>query len=231
MLRPLRAALRAWLRRLRWPDDESTAILHAVDEACTHVIEHAYAFDDAGEIELTGREDKSGLRRHVVIDVLDRGRWPDTGTPAAGANGMAIMRGLMHRVNVHVRPDGTRVSLISCAVPQPTTPSRSRSKGVRTIDRDRVEFALDEAVAHCHRARELVGSARGHPEGRSSSASGASRDELLTGPSVSVLPRDACDQRLARQDRDGRGKLCTMVQSPSTARAGRTGGHGQRSRR
>ena len=35
-----------------------------------------------------------------------------------------------------------------------------RSNGVRTIDRDRVEFALDEAAAHCHRARELVGSAR-----------------------------------------------------------------------
>jgi anti-sigma regulatory factor (Ser/Thr protein kinase) len=160
MLRQLRAALRAWLRRLRWPDDETTAILHAVDEACTNVIQHAYAFEDAGEIELTGREDKGGLRRHVVIDVLDRGRWRDTGTPHVGANGLAIMRGLMHRVNVRVRPEGTRVSLISCAVPQPTTSSRARSKGVRTIDRDRVEFVLDEAAAHCHRARELVGSAR-----------------------------------------------------------------------
>jgi len=148
----------AWLRRLRWSDDESTAILHAVGEACTNVVEHAYAFDDAGEIELTAREDRQGLRRHVVIDVLDRGRSQDI--PDVGANGMAIMRGLMHRVNVQVRPDGTRVSLISCAVPQRPTSSRSRSKGVHTVERDRVEFALDEAAAHCHRARELVGSAR-----------------------------------------------------------------------
>ena len=109
--------------------------------------QHAYAFDDAGEIELTAREDKQGLRRHVVIDVLDRGRSQDI--PDVGANGMAIMRGLMHRVNVQVRPDGTRVSLISCAVPQRPTSSRSRSKGVHTVERDRVEFALDEAAAHC----------------------------------------------------------------------------------
>jgi hypothetical protein len=37
--------------------------------------------------------------------------------------------------------------------------SRSTSNGVRTVVRDRVEFALDE-TAHCRRARELVGSAR-----------------------------------------------------------------------
>jgi anti-sigma regulatory factor (Ser/Thr protein kinase) len=159
MLRQLRAALRAWLRRLRWPDDESTAILHAVDEACTNVVEHAYAFDDAGEIELTGREDKAGLRRHVVIDVRDRGRWPDTGTPDIAAKGMTIMRGLMHRVNVQVRPDGTCVSLVSCAVPQLGASVSSRADGVRTVERDRVKFALDEAAAHCHRARELVVSA------------------------------------------------------------------------
>ena len=153
MLRHLRASLRAWLRRLRWPQSESVAIIHAVDEACTNVIEHAYAFDGAGEIDVTGREHKDGLRRHVVIDVLDQGRWLDTSD--VDANGMTLMRGLVHRVNVHARPDGTRVSLISCAVPQPGP----RSDDVRHVDPDRVARALEVAAAHCERARLLADSA------------------------------------------------------------------------
>jgi hypothetical protein len=144
-------------------------------------------FDDAGEIEVTAREDEEGLRRHVVIDVLDQGRWRPTGTPNAGANGMAIMRGLMHLVNVLVGPDGTRVSLISCAVPQPTTSSRSRSKRVPTVDRDRVALALDAAAAQCRRAQALVDSVQaGRLRRRAQTASRAARRRSAVVPVARV---------------------------------------------
>ena len=95
-----------------------------------------------------------------MVDVRDQGRWHDR--PDLATNGMAIMRGLVYRVNVRVGPSGTHVSLVSCAIPQLREPRRAC-----TVDRDRMEramtraeLALGVAVEHCHRARTLLDSAQ-----------------------------------------------------------------------
>jgi anti-sigma regulatory factor (Ser/Thr protein kinase) len=120
----LRDALSAWLQRLQWPDEECVGIVHAANEACTNVVEHAYAFPGAGEVELSGRVHDAGLRRHVVITVEDQGEWRAPSAPGTDTWGLAMMRAFTHRVNVHARPRGTRVSMVSCAVPHAPGASR-----------------------------------------------------------------------------------------------------------
>jgi anti-sigma regulatory factor (Ser/Thr protein kinase) len=118
MLTVLRSRLGEWLQGLCWPDEERCALVHAVNEAGTNVIEHAGGSRRADEIELTARVHDDGLRRHVVLAVQDQGQWKASEPPSLRACGLVLMRALTHRVEVHPGRDGTRVTMVSCAVPQ-----------------------------------------------------------------------------------------------------------------
>jgi serine/threonine-protein kinase RsbW len=113
----LRSSLEAWLRWLHWPADERCALVHAANEACTNVIEHAYGPAEAGEIELTAWVHGDGRQRQVVLAVQDQGRWQAPERSSSAVGGLALMRALTHRVDVQAGPYGTRVGIVSCAVP------------------------------------------------------------------------------------------------------------------
>jgi anti-anti-sigma factor len=112
-LRGMRVALRAWLERVVDPGDAEMVVL-AAGELAANAIEHAYA-GDAGEIEVELSRDREGT---LTLLVRDYGRWrppdpnqipPPTPNTERG-RGLAIVRALMHAVDVDDGASGTSVS-------------------------------------------------------------------------------------------------------------------------
>jgi serine/threonine-protein kinase RsbW len=123
----LRHEARRWLTDLGLPEDEQESVLLAVNEAVENAVEHAYADEDEGVVELTLWAEP-GV---VNVAVVDHGRWREPGEDESatveeaptggeesavgthGARGRGIV--LMHRSvdSVAIRHDaaGTAVLL------------------------------------------------------------------------------------------------------------------------
>ena len=71
----LRHEARRWLTDLGLPDDEQESVLLAVNEAVENAVEHAYADEDEGVVELTLWAEP-GV---VNVAVVDHGRWREPG--------------------------------------------------------------------------------------------------------------------------------------------------------
>lgn len=126
-----RRDLRRWLESRRWPVDEADDLVLAVNEAMSNVVEHAYP--PAGgtghptvrlrgtvEVDRFGSADDGTRRVQVTID--DTGRWradvhdrTDRGRPRG--RGFDLMENLMDEVHIVAGARGTRVELVSPAVP------------------------------------------------------------------------------------------------------------------
>jgi serine/threonine-protein kinase RsbW len=115
----VRRRFRGWLDGLGWPREHRDDIILAVDEAAANVVDHAYPGQRAGPMWIVARRLPGGLRghRHVEVTVRDWGRWrPVPADAGYRGRGLAMMRALMHRVDIHCRDSGTKIVLRSPAV-------------------------------------------------------------------------------------------------------------------
>ena len=115
----VRRRFRRWLDGLGWPRDLRDDIVTAVHEAAANVVDHAYPGQSPGPIRIVARRLAGGLRgqRHVEISVRDWGRWrPAPADPGTRGRGLAMMRALMHRVDLRRLDNGTEVTMRSVAV-------------------------------------------------------------------------------------------------------------------
>ncbi|WP_028935772.1 ATP-binding protein [Pseudonocardia spinosispora] len=102
----VRAEVHRWLSSLALSDDDEASVIIAVDAAMTNVMDHAYDPGVLGSVELVLWTEPSA----VCIEVVDYGTWR---APAEGStgHGIALMKGLVESVRVHVDERGTRVLL------------------------------------------------------------------------------------------------------------------------
>jgi anti-sigma regulatory factor (Ser/Thr protein kinase) len=108
-LRDVRDALSGWLERLDATSADIHALIHAVGEATTNVIEHAYATGEPGSLTVLAALTRQGRARIVVAD---EGRWRDPlASPHGRGRGLAMMRGLADRVELVRATTGTMVVL------------------------------------------------------------------------------------------------------------------------
>lgn len=77
----LRHEARRWLTDLGLPEAEQESVLLAVNEAVENAVEHAYADEDEGVVELTLWAEP-GI---VNVAVVDHGRWREPGEDDAAA--------------------------------------------------------------------------------------------------------------------------------------------------
>lgn len=101
----LRVALRRWMQDAGVAAADADDVLLACGEACSNVVEHAYA-GVPGTIDLqVSLEDAT-----IEVVVRDRGVWrPET--PRGGGWGLDLARSLMDDVEVSGGSEGTRVTL------------------------------------------------------------------------------------------------------------------------
>ncbi|MEZ5410107.1 MAG: SpoIIE family protein phosphatase [Acidimicrobiales bacterium] len=127
----LRRELREWLTERGVVAEHQHALLLAVGEAVTNVVDHAYhlhpgASDPAGDGggRPTVVVDVSDHGYHLVARVVDRGKWRPPGPHSRDrGRGTAIMEALTDHVERTSGPDGTVVTL---AVSPPRVSSGSR---------------------------------------------------------------------------------------------------------
>lgn len=110
-LRTLRRTLDAWLEATGVGEDDVVAMVHAVGEAATNALEHAYPeppADGVGARVAAGLDDDG----RVTVTVADTGSWRPAADDAGGrGRGLMMMRGLVDRVDVATGPGGTTVTL------------------------------------------------------------------------------------------------------------------------
>ncbi len=110
----LRRFVEAHASSLGFSDDDIEELKLAVDEACTNVINHAYAGNDKGTVELTVKKDTEKftiiIRDKGRTFEMERYREPDlrksVSNRRGGGYGVFIMRNLMDDVHYH-RSGGT----------------------------------------------------------------------------------------------------------------------------
>jgi serine phosphatase RsbU (regulator of sigma subunit)/anti-sigma regulatory factor (Ser/Thr protein kinase) len=105
-LAPMRRAVAQWLRLSGADEDEVYEMLVACGEACANTVAHAHpALSDSSFEVRAGREGPE-----IEITVRDTGRWRPPGEAGRG-RGLAVMRELMHDVQIEPSDHGTTVKL------------------------------------------------------------------------------------------------------------------------
>lgn len=118
----VRRRLRAWLDALAWPEPEVDDIVLAVNEAIANVVDHAYPPDRPGSATMHAWLASTPARddQHVVVSVIDRGRWaayhPTAPAPRLRGRGLAMMQACMAQMHVQPSAAGTTVIMTSRAV-------------------------------------------------------------------------------------------------------------------
>jgi anti-sigma regulatory factor (Ser/Thr protein kinase) len=108
-LAPSRSALRNWLKRIRLTADQSMDVLVSAGEAVANAIEHGHRHNPGGTINMAA----TALADRVHVTVTDSGTWktPEPIADSTRGRGIALMRGLMHEVDIHTGIPGTTVEL------------------------------------------------------------------------------------------------------------------------
>ena len=120
-LNVLGACLAEVLGRVEGLADPATSVYNvqlAVHEACTNVVDHAYAGRTGGRIRVTLTLATAPGR--LVVELHDTGRSfdpagvaePRLGEPQVGGYGLFLVRQLMDEVSYEPRPDGNRWRLV-----------------------------------------------------------------------------------------------------------------------
>jgi serine phosphatase RsbU (regulator of sigma subunit)/integral membrane sensor domain MASE1/anti-sigma regulatory factor (Ser/Thr protein kinase) len=104
-LQGIRRALRRWLRELDAPAALTQDFLVACGEAATNAIQHAYGAG-VGSVDITAQH----LNGSVEVIVSDSGTWRAR-AEGEGGRGIALIRGLMDRVDVETGSTGTVVRM------------------------------------------------------------------------------------------------------------------------
>jgi anti-sigma regulatory factor (Ser/Thr protein kinase)/anti-anti-sigma regulatory factor len=102
-----RAALGAWLVALRVDDDVATAIQHAVGEAVTNAVEHAYG-GGPGPVDVRAALTAQGV---AEMTVSDRGRWREPVDELYRGMGLSMASELVDDVRIDRQESGTILRL------------------------------------------------------------------------------------------------------------------------
>jgi PAS domain S-box-containing protein len=112
VLASLRRSLGGFLHEAGAGDEDAFAITLAASEAAANAIEHAY-----GPADATFRLEASADAKEIRVVVRDSGRWRDPRHPGRG-RGLALMEGLMDRVEFARDEGGTEVRLVRRRSPE-----------------------------------------------------------------------------------------------------------------
>lgn len=127
----IRRAFRDWLGKLRWPADETTDLVLALDEAVANVVDHAYlhaAADQYRQVRVHAEQLTSPRGRWIRIQVTDTGRWrPALRDPGYRGRGLSMMRTCSESVRINPTPTGTQVTITSRPISAPQLMSAHRN--------------------------------------------------------------------------------------------------------
>ncbi len=110
-LAPTRTALRTWLTQARLNPEQMVDVIVAVGEAVANAIEHGHRNSPQGTITLGA----TALVDQVQVTITDTGSWkpPEKAAATDRGRGIALMRGLMHDVDINPDSTGTTVHLFA----------------------------------------------------------------------------------------------------------------------
>jgi anti-anti-sigma factor len=146
----LRRALRSWSVRWGATGQEADDLVHAMSEAASNVVEHAYG-PTGGPLELHATYQD----RRITVTVRDCGRWRPPRDTGQG-RGLELIRGLVDEMDVVRSPGGTEVRLDrrlgmatrpDRAVAVPVVSPRSANDGDDQVDVVRLSGEIDLANA------------------------------------------------------------------------------------
>jgi anti-sigma regulatory factor (Ser/Thr protein kinase) len=106
-LSPARRALRDWLVAAGADGDWIEEVLVALSEACTNALEHAYAGQDLGSVEVHATIDAGNLE----MVVADHGAWKEPLDRGNRGRGRKLMENLMDHAVIESGPAGTVVRM------------------------------------------------------------------------------------------------------------------------
>jgi PAS domain S-box-containing protein len=106
LLSPLRQELAGWLLDRGVALDDVQAVVLSCSEAVANAIEHGYADDATGRVDVSAEVVDGAVR----LRVHDHGRWRRAQAPGHRGRGIALMRRLMDAVEVDVG-EGTRLDM------------------------------------------------------------------------------------------------------------------------
>ena len=128
-LSEIRRLVDRWCRESGASAEDCHAVVLAVDEVCTNIVEHGYAGREGGTISVGLEEAGDELR----VLVGDRGRAFDPdGAPRPdldadwherpiGGLGWHLVRGMVDDLSYRSAPDGNLLTLVKKLTPEPTT--------------------------------------------------------------------------------------------------------------
>jgi anti-sigma regulatory factor (Ser/Thr protein kinase) len=128
-LADIRAVVERWCRGAGASEEDCHAVVLAVDEACTNVIEHGYAGRGGGSLRLAFEAGESEVR----VTVRDTGQAFDPGGAPVpnieadweerpiGGLGWHLIRGMMDEVHYRSDDEGNLLTLVKKRTTQPTT--------------------------------------------------------------------------------------------------------------
>jgi len=106
----LRHALAEWAEEVGLAAADREALTLASYEAMANTVEHAYADELEGVLDLRAVRDPAQGR--VVVTVTDYGRWkPVPADPGTRGRGLPLIRGLTPAAAITPSPQGTTVSM------------------------------------------------------------------------------------------------------------------------
>lgn len=106
----LRHALAEWAEEVGLAAADREAMTLASYEAMANTVEHAYADELEGVLDLRAVRDPAQGR--VVVTVTDYGRWkPVPADPGTRGRGLPLIRGLTPAAAITPSPQGTTVSM------------------------------------------------------------------------------------------------------------------------
>jgi anti-anti-sigma factor len=152
-LSSVRRSLRLWAARCGATVEQTDNLVHAVSEAASNVIEHAYG-PTGGQLEVHARFDDD----RISVVVRDFGRWRSPRDENHG-RGIALMHNLVDTAKVALSPDGTevRLQLLLSSVREPgvEVPLAARPPALETDEHVAVvrltgDIDLANATAHFH---------------------------------------------------------------------------------
>jgi anti-anti-sigma factor len=132
ILGSVRRALRSWAARCGATVKDTDSLAHAVSEAVSNVVEHAYG--PAGGLLAVHARVADG---RITVVVRDNGRWRPPRADDYG-RGLALMHALVDKVDVVRSTDGTEVRLQlvlgSAATREIAVPPAARPPALETVE-------------------------------------------------------------------------------------------------
>jgi anti-sigma regulatory factor (Ser/Thr protein kinase) len=119
-----RSEVRSWLAEAEIDPGTASDVLLACGEAMANAVEHAYRGREPEGFEIVMRISAAALE----LEVRDEGGWKDDGGSPDRGRGFALMRALMHAVEVERTAGGTLVRMLRRLDAPPAAPPASEPR-------------------------------------------------------------------------------------------------------